>query len=205
MFDLEDPATQGAERRIAALEARIAQLEAAISRMLGEPLLAPPEADFAKTLRLSVLDQIPAAEPAARTDNLGITAAFATLDTRVAEAAEAEASLQRQPDLSHVVPIQPELADNRFERKPIEPARRTSPVRMFVRSALEVDHAKILTRLEMTWRTPECREYLNRLIVSDRPDRAGFSPQVMTELLLLSEVLDAAGEKDTWSANARAV
>lgn len=205
MFDLEEPATQATEERIAALEARIAHLETAIARLLDEPLLAPPEPEFTKTLRLSVLDQLPLPEPVARPDSLGITAAFATLDTRLAEAAEEEASFRRQPDLTHLVPIRPELVDDRFERKPVEPERPRGPVRMFVRCALEVDHAKILTRLEMTWRTPECREYLNRLIVADRPDRAGFSPQVMTELLMLSEVLEAAGDKDTWAANARAV
>ena len=194
-------------QRIAGLEVRIAGLEHLLARLLGDNAPPTKEEAFARTQKLAALDASNAADmhaaAAPGAGNLGITAAFATLDAAVAAASEAESRSNRLPDLSPVVPIDPSLIEDRFEVKPL-PARRPRPTRLACRSALEEAHPKILQRLEVTWRAPECLAYLNRLIVADRNDRAGFDQSVMSELLFLTEILEAAASEDAWAANAQA-
>ena len=67
-------------------------------------------------------------------------------------------------------------------------------------SWLEETHPKITERIVLSWRTPELLVYLKRLIVDDRGDRAGFVPGVMSELLLLSAVLESPPEARNWNA-----
>ncbi len=215
MLAIDEQEFRQSSLRIEALEQRVAQLEAALTRVLGASPLAPTDTQFAKTQKLAALPaaNVPAlaaamppaaaADDASGADGLGITAAFAVLDLRVAEAAEAETRFRQPPDLSQVVPIDPGLIEDRFEIKPLPAARRT-PVRMAARCALEDGHPKIMKRLELTWRTPECLAYLNRLIVTDRNDRAGFDHAVMSELLLLTEMLETVAGQDAWAANAQA-
>jgi hypothetical protein len=55
-------------------------------------------------------------------------------------------------------------------------------------SALERLHPHIVERLCLTWGHPEGGRYLAKLIVDMRGGRAGFSADVMAELLTLSGV-----------------
>lgn len=211
-FDLEQ--TDDPSARIAALEARVARLEAALARLdgtvpgrpAGEPdeaaAAAPLPADplpsdiaAAKTVKLPILDTGP--ETRASLDKLGITASFAMLDERVAEAAAEEAAVTSRPVWAGPVAIDESLIDRAFARP--------APQRINVVSYVEEFHPKIAERITSTWRTNELSAYLKRLIVDDRGDRAGFAPGVMSELLMLSAVLEAPPETDRWNANARAV
>lgn len=115
-FDLKHRQHTG--ERVALLEARVAQLEAALLVALGERGLAGSAHHFAKTQKMATLDphNRPVAHKASRTDSLGITAAFASLDAQVAEAAEHEFRLTRKPDLSSPVIIDPDLIEDHFAR-----------------------------------------------------------------------------------------
>ena len=114
-----------------------------------------------------------------------------------AEAAEAESRLGRSNVTPAPLEIDASLIDRAFERAP--------PQKIEVQASLEEFHPKILQHIVATWRTTELLQYLKRLIVDERGDRAGFSPGVMSELLLLSSVLEAPPESDAWHANARAI
>ena len=144
----------------------------------------------------------PAAKPApppapvrTPTDNLGITDAFATLDLTLAQAHQSESAIprrtQRGADLDD---IDEAIVDRHLERPP--------PEKLDVRSALEEGFPKILKRVMETWRTKELRTYLSKLIVDDRGDRAGFDPNVMSELLMLNAVLDAVPDAGAWTGQA---
>jgi hypothetical protein len=61
---------------------------------------------------------------------------------------------------------------------------------LITRAAIEEQYPSILQKVIATWRTPEARGYLRNLIVDDRGDRNGFAPEVMSELLLLSAILE---------------
>ena len=196
--------------RVAGLEARIAALEAALARVLGGELLLPSAEHFAKTQKLSALDAAAAmpapvapTAPAAPTGymNLGITAAFACLDGQVAAAAEAELALTRPPKLGPMVDIDAGLIEDAYVRRAPKPKVRAVSKRP-TRSDLEDQYPKILEKLTFTWRSREGQEYLKRLIVSDRGDRAGFDPNVMSELMFLADILDAPETSDAWAANA---
>jgi hypothetical protein len=139
-----------------------------------------------------------AVERADTLDRLGITGAFASLDSRLAEAAQAETDLHRRRDSFVPVMVIDEALIDAASAKP-------PPEKIEVLSHLEECHPNIMKKILMLWRTPELNQFLTRLIVDDRGNRAGFAPGVMTELLLLNELLDAAGESDRWRANARAV
>ena len=151
------------------------------------PAAAPPAGPFA-----AAPDMRPVFE------RLNMTDAFASLDLRVAEAAAAESSLTRV-NISNegLIEIDATLIDKAFARPP--------PEKLFVRAAIEELHPKITERVVKTWRTTELLLYLRKLIVDERGDRAGFAPAVMSELLLLSAILEAPEEKDAWAANARPV
>jgi hypothetical protein len=205
MFEVEEAQDHDARERLARLEARVAELEAALTRALGMRDLAPSAEHFAKTQKLSTLAyQEETAQPAGDSRNMGLTAAFATLDTRVAEASDFESSLRKAPDLSHVVPIDASLIDEAFVPK-VEARARTRPTARRIRSAIEEMHPKLLTRISAIWQSSECYEYLKRLIIDERGDREGFDPNVMSELLFLSQILEATATTDAWAANARPV
>jgi hypothetical protein len=182
------------QARIAQLEARVAALELALARLSDRG--SAPAAD--KTQKLPVIRMEAGPETRSTLDRLGITAAFATLDSRVAAVAEEEMRNTRPItfDLPEIE-IDPSLIDKAFARKP--------PEKIEVRSDMEDLHPRIIERLTGTWRTPELLQYLKRLIVDERGDRAGFSANVMSELLMLSAVLEAPIESDNWNANARVV
>ncbi len=61
---------------------------------------------------------------------------------------------------------------------------------------LEKQFPRILANLVKLWGTPGFDPYLSDLIVSDRPDRKGFPPDVAVELFHLSSAYSArAGGK----------
>lgn len=193
---------QDANERMIRLEARVEALERALAVLAasGGALQAP--ASFARTQKLAQLiagaEVAPAAvaDSASTLDRLGITAASASLDLRVAEAAAAETSLGRNSGRDPaMIEIDASLIDKAFARPP--------PEKLNVRAALEELHPKITERVTGTWRTGELLQYLKRLIVDERGDRAGFAPAVMSELLLLSAILEAPEEQDAWAANPR--
>lgn len=191
-FDLDD--TGPLETRVAALEGRVARLEAALARLEGQSAGALPTLDV-KTVKLPLLEVGP--ETRESMDRLGITASFAMLDAKVAEAAAREAALGSRQSFAGPVEIDASLIDRAFARP--------APQRLDVVSHLEEFHPKIAERIASTWRTAELVEYLKRLIVDERGTRAGFAPEVMSELLLLSAILEAPEERDRWNANARAI
>jgi hypothetical protein len=180
------------ESRIGGLEARVAALEQALARLA--PGAAP--APLVITQKLPALKPQADAQSRASLDRLGITGAFDALDLRVAEEAAAQASLGRHAPLDlPEIEIDPDLIDKAFARP--------APQKIEVRCMLEELYPRIMERLAGTWRTPELLQYLKRLIVDERGDRAGFSAAAMSELLMLSAVLEAPVEADTWNANAR--
>ena len=205
MFEVEEAQDHDARERLARLEARVAELEAALTHALGMRDLAPSAEHFAKTQKLSTLAlQEEAEQPASSSDGLGITAAFATLDSRVAAAADFESSLRKAPDLSHVVPIDASLINDTFVPK-VETGPRNAPGPQCIRSTMEELHPSLLKRISAIWQSSECYEYLKRLIIDDRGDRNGFDPNMMSELLFLSQILEATATTDAWAANARPV
>lgn len=205
MFAIELENDQAAGDRVAGLEARVAALEAALARVLGGDALLPSADHFAKTQKLSALSPEAGTTTAATSPtgymNLGITAAFACLDGQVAAAAAAELALTRPPALGPMVDIDAGLIEDAYARRTPKPAVRVVSNRP-VRSDLEDQYPKILQKLTFTWRSKEGQEYLKKLIVSDRGDRAGFDPAVMSELMLLCDILDAPETTDAWAANA---
>lgn len=207
MFELESPpAADRAGGRLAQLEARVAELEAVLDALLRERDLMPSPQAFAKTVRMAVLDDAAAAPPKSANplDNLGITAAFAVLDTRVAEAAEHEATLARRPDRPPPVAIQPGLIVDRFalDPAPAVPEREAAPRAPRVRCALENYHPSILKQVSDTWPSAECRDYLQRLIAGDL---ARLEPGAMGELELLRDMLGKPGAAgaNPWGHEAR--
>jgi hypothetical protein len=192
-------------QRIADLEARVGWLEAVVAQLLGEPpsrhapvSLTPRSAPVPAETRLSLARTQPLSkviaprtpEPAAPTesmstllDNMGITAAFASLDAKV-EAASVEECLMAPIRLSSapVLEIDPDLLDRDL--------RHAAAEKLEVHAVLEDQHPSILQRITASWRTPEARAYLHKLLVDDRGDRNGFDPGVISELLLLSSILE---------------
>lgn len=189
-FDLPE----ARDERIAVLEAKVARLESVLAR-LNVALPEPPPAPDVKTVKLRVIEPGPA--PREATDSLNITAAFAMLDEKVAAAAAHEASIGVRQHFAGPVEIDASLIDQAFARP--------APERLDVVSHVEEFHPKIAERIASTWRTAELLDYLKKLIVDDRGNRAGFAPGVMSELLLLSAVLEAPEDTDRWNANARAI
>lgn len=196
MYDVEEAEHEApALERLLHLEARVAELERTLMRVLGAQALAPSNSHFAKTQKLVPIQAADAVDPPRKApDALGITDAFATLDSRVAEEADRECEILRKRDTGPIVPIEASLIDDAFR----PPARVASgPTRLEVRAALEGMHPRLIRNLTGTWRTPEGCAYLKKLIIDDRGSREGFPAEVMSELLLLSEILDTPdGERD---------
>jgi hypothetical protein len=55
-------------------------------------------------------------------------------------------------------------------------------------SYLERRHPHITERLHLLWGFPEGGRYLAKLIIDSRGGRTGFSPEVMSELLVLATI-----------------
>ena len=53
---------------------------------------------------------------------------------------------------------------------------------------LEREYPHIVERLRVLWGHPEGSRYLNELILDTRGNRAGFSPEVMDELLEIANL-----------------
>ena len=186
-FSLDDPAPDS--ERLTRLETRVDALERALMRLMDAS-----SSGVDKTQPLHVLDGA-AAPPGGRdalANRLEITNSFAALDSVLAEAQAAEALLAQPFVLNDAVEIDATLIDKAFARPP--------PELLDVISWLEETHPKITERIVLSWRTPELLVYLKRLIVDDRGDRAGFIPGVMSELLLLSAVLESPPEARNWNA-----
>ena len=182
---------------VATVAAPSAPFEAAAAQLVRAAAMPAPPADravLAAEPPVDIKPAMPDSRPAL--DQLNMTDAFASLDLRVAEAAEAESSLGRSSgSKAGMLEIDATLIDKAFARPP--------PEKLFVRAAIEELHPKIAERVVNTWRTNELLQYLRKLIVDERGDRAGFAPAVMSELLLLSAILEAPDEKDAWATNAR--
>jgi len=111
--------------------------------------------------------------------NLGITAAFETLEGKVAEAAVAElASVRKRAPAAPAIAISLEMID----------APPAPPRRLDVRCALEVLNPGILQQVTAIWRNAECAARLHRLIDEDQGGRMGLDPLVREELQLLRAI-----------------
>lgn len=115
-----------------------------------------------------------AAKPAAV--SLGITAAFETLEGKVAQAADDElASVRKRGPAAPAIAIRPELINTQRQ------AQRT----LEVCSALELLNPSILQQVMVMWGKAECAPRLMRLIGEDFGGRMGLDPHVREELQLL--------------------
>ena len=197
MFELDPEESQESAARIARLEARVAALESALAALTAQAGIAAP--GFEVTQKLPVMTEPEApGKKWSDPDHFSLTGAFATLDSKVAEAAAAESSIGRKSVFDTAsVEIDATLIDRAHARPP--------PVKLHVRADIEDLHPKIAERITKTWRTGELRQYLSKLIVDERGDRAGFSMNVMSELLLLSSILKEPEDHDKWDANARTI
>lgn len=190
MIELDEPAhIRPGDPLLTALEARVIELESALHALLAEQPAPPPE-DFAKTVRLAVLAEAEAGvrDAAVRDpiENLGITAAFAVLDSRVAEAAEHESRLARPSDLAPPLTIDPALIRDPFSLAPAPAPAPTYAPAPRLRCALEDFHPSILKQVTDTWPSAQCRDLLQRLIAGDL---ARLEPGAMSEITLLRDML----------------
>lgn len=65
---------------------------------------------------------------------------------------------------------------------PRQPETAATPPLMVIRT----HYPRIAKAIELMWGAPELNDYFSRLVIDDRRDRAGFSPEVMAALLKLS-------------------
>lgn len=140
----------------------------------------------------------PRAPSGATTDFMGITAAFAALDPQLTAASEAEAAFSAaKPDLLPWMDINPDLID--------AVCARPKSANLDVRSSLEEQYPSIAQKITAIWRSPEINGYLKKLIVDDRGDHNGFDPDVMSELIALSSMLEQPARANEWSIGARMI
>ncbi|HEY4370994.1 MAG TPA: hypothetical protein VGN52_03570 [Burkholderiales bacterium] len=110
--------------------------------------------------------------------NLGITAAFETLEGKVAQAADAElVSVRKRGPAAPAIVIRPEL----MQAPP-------APRRIEGLCALELLNPSILQQVSSAWGTAACMPRLLRLIGEDCGGRMGLDPQVREELQLLAAI-----------------
>jgi len=138
--------------------------------IMVRPVAAPPAA-------AAPAPKVPPA-PSRPAINLGITAAFETLELKVADAAAEElgAGRKRGPD-APMIEILPDMLDAALLRPQSRP--------LYVRCALEEQVPSILQQLIATWRGPESDVLLKKLIRDDHGSRLGLDPDVREELTLL--------------------
>lgn len=76
----------------------------------------------------------------------------------------------------------------------------TTPVDLI--AALEYAHPHIALRVKMLWGTPECGEYIRKLLLPRRLDHAGFSEPVAQSLIALQDLHQRLfpQEPDVWGA-----
>ena len=60
-------------------------------------------------------------------------------------------------------------------------------------SALEERYMRLAKEVVTLWPRPECRQFLESLIVDDRVSRQGFAEDVLAELVFLRQILDELG------------
>lgn len=68
---------------------------------------------------------------------------------------------------------------------------------------LEAGFPHVIDRMVMLWGSPELRQFMDALVLADRPGRQGFPPDVATEIFRLASILDEldqrpAGKKTVW-------
>jgi len=148
-----------------------------------------PEAAAAAAPLLEEFDLTPEPAPAATSRpaavNLGITAAFETLEGKVAEAAVAElACVRKRGFAAPAIDLSPDLLDT-----PAPPP----PRRLEVCCALELLNPSILQQVTAFWSTGECELRLQRLIGEDFGGRMGLDPMVREELKLLCAISAGRG------------
>ena len=56
----------------------------------------------------------------------------------------------------------------------------------FYPAALESTFPRILDKIMLLWGTPAIEIYFTQLMVTDRPNRAGFPPEIAAEIMRLS-------------------
>jgi hypothetical protein len=76
----------------------------------------------------------------------------------------------------------PEILDDAGEPEPLP-----ETIKVEARAAVE-DIPRVMHRIRMMWFYPECEDMLDKLIIDDRGNRAGFSKEVMEELLFLASL-----------------
>ena len=120
------------------------------------------------------------------TVNLGITAAYSTLEAKIAQAADAELAVARgRPAPAPQIEIMPELIDR---------AAPPPPRKLEVHCALEVLNPSILAQIVSIWAQPGCAVRLQRLIAEDSGGRMGLDPAVKEEVALLSAIREKTGQ-----------
>jgi hypothetical protein len=95
---------------------------------------------------------------------------------RDAPQARAPETVVMKPDV--VLPVL------RFED---EQPRQRATLKVDAQAALEAN-PRVLDRIRMLWFYPECEQLLDKLIIDDRGNRAGFNRDIMDELLFLARL-----------------
>lgn len=93
-----------------------------------------------------------------------------------------------------------------FQEKYPRVSRELSELELAFPLELAATFERVMARIEALWRTEEAAGYLDSLLVSDRPSRQGFPPSVISEVMLLRQVLSKLnlGEKtDGWDPYAK--
>jgi len=73
----------------------------------------------------------------------------------------------------------------RFDDERPQPTQST--LKVDAPAALEAN-PRVLDRIRMLWFYPECEQLLDKLIIDDRGNRAGFNRDIMDELLFLARL-----------------
>jgi len=175
-------------RKLADTASRFAKITPPAPRAPAAPDMLPP-ITVRPVAAAPVAAPPAAAAPAPRAPakpaiNLGITAAFETLELKVADAAAEElgAGRKRGPD-APMIEILPDMLDAALLRPQSRP--------LYVRCALEEQVPSILQQLVATWRGPESDVLLKKLIREDHGSRLGLDPDVREELALLLGVRES--------------
>jgi len=67
--------------------------------------------------------------------------------------------------------------------------------------ALAERHPRLMDNIESVWGTRQCIDFLDGLMLADRPDRQGFSLPVMSDLMMLKEVHETLFPALSFNAN----